>query len=122
MVKIKARVIDSITLVPKNEWNALVPPNNPFTRYEFLQSLEASASVGEKSGWIPHHIVAVRDSTVVGAIPLYLKFNSLGEYIFDWQWVGLYEQLNMNYFPKFVVAVPFTPGKSISGTLFKGRG
>lgn len=115
MVKVKARVIDSITLVSKSAWNALVPPNNPFTRYEFLHALEVSKSVGEKSGWIPHYIVAECGNALVGAIPLYLKFNSLGEYIFDWQWVGLYEQLNRNYFPKFVIAVPFTPatGKRI---------
>ncbi|BBM83596.1 GNAT family N-acetyltransferase [Candidatus Uabimicrobium amorphum] len=115
MVKVKARVIDSITLAQKNEWNALVEASNPFTRYEFLQALETSGSVGGKSGWIPHYIIAKRGSKLVGAIPLYLKFNSLGEYIFDWQWAGLYEQLNMNYFPKFVIAIPFTPatGKRI---------
>ncbi|WP_372366595.1 GNAT family N-acetyltransferase [Candidatus Uabimicrobium sp. HlEnr_7] len=111
----KTRVIKSITLVRKQQWNNLVEKDNPFTRYEFLKALEVSGSVGEKSGWIPHYIIAEQDDKLVGAIPLYLKYNSLGEYIFDWRWLGLYEQFGINYFPKFVIAVPFTPatGKRI---------
>ena len=68
-------------------WDALVDANNPFVEHAFLHGLEKSGSVGdEQTGWIPRHLLVHRGDMLVGAMPLYLKLDSYGEYIFDWAW------------------------------------
>ncbi len=83
---------------------------NPFVSHAFLAALEDSVSVGEKSGWVPHHLL-VKDAggTLLGAAPMYLKGHSYGEYVFDWGWAEAYERAGGQYYPKLQVAVPFTP-------------
>lgn len=115
MVDYHTEIVSSIKKINKKQWNDLIGKNNPFIHYEFLKALEVSKSIGLKTGWLPNYIVSFKNNKLVGAIPLYKKYNSLGEYIFDWQWVGLYEHVGLDYFPKFTIAIPFTPatGKRI---------
>ena len=83
---------------------------NPFVSHEFLYSLEASQSVGGRSGWQPRHLLA-EDATgeLVGVVPCYVKMHSRGEYVFDHSWAEAFERAGGSYYPKLQVAVPFTP-------------
>ena len=83
---------------------------NPFISHYFLSSLEASFSVGGRTGWQPRHLlVEDADGTLLGAAPCYVKSHSRGEYVFDAGWAEAFERAGGNYYPKLQVAVPFTP-------------
>ncbi len=101
--------IFSIEQVDERAWRALEPPHFPFFDYEFLRTLERSGSVGDASGWEPSYLVCKDGERVLGALPLYLKTDSYGEYIFDWEWARAYREYGLSYYPKLVAAVPFTP-------------
>ena len=105
----KIRITDDIRSVPAPDWNALVAPDDPFTSHSFLALLESSASVGPGTGWHPQHVLVESEGVLVGAAPAYLKAHSYGEYVFDWGWAGAAERAGMDYYPKLVAAVPFTP-------------
>lgn len=90
-------------------WRALEPPDFPFFDFEFLRALERSGSVGGASGWEPVHLVCRDGGRLLGALPLYLKTDSYGEYVFDWEWARAYREHGLRYYPKLVAAVPFTP-------------
>jgi predicted N-acyltransferase len=102
--------IYSIEHTDEAAWRALEPPDFPFFDYEFLGALERSGSIGGVSGWSPVYLVC-KDAMgrVLGALCLYLKTHSYGEYIFDWEWAHAYRQHGLPYYPKLVAAVPFTP-------------
>ena len=91
------------------DWNRLVTDGNPFVRYEFLRALEQHRGVGEHYGWIPRYLVAHEGNALVGAAPLYIKTNSYGEFVFDWAWADAYERAGLPYFPKLVIASPYSP-------------
>ena len=99
----------SIEQVDEAAWRALEPPNFPFFDYEFLRALERSGSIGGASGWSPTYLLCRDAGRVLGALPLYLKHDSFGEYVFDWEWAEAYRQHGSLYYPKLVAAVPFTP-------------
>lgn len=86
---------------------------NPFLSHEFLNGLESSGCVHPDTGWEPNHLVLYGDddgsNAPLGAIPLYLKYHSWGEYVFDWAWANAYERAGLDYYPKLLCAVPFTP-------------
>jgi len=83
---------------------------NPFISHDFLSSLEASFSVGPRTGWQPRHLLAESaDGTLLGAAPCYVKSHSHGEYVFDQGWAEAFERAGGDYYPKLQVAVPFTP-------------
>lgn len=85
-------------------------PSNPFTRWAFLDALETSGSVGNNTGWSPRHLLAHdADGALMGAMPLYLKTHSYGEYVFDHAWADALTRAGGNYYPKLVTAIPFTP-------------
>jgi uncharacterized protein len=107
----QAKVIQSIAEISENDWNALLPADaNPFLKYAFLDSLETSQSVGVNTGWqVAHLILENHDKKIVGAMPMYLKQHSYGEFVFDWSWAQAYEQNGLKYYPKALSAVPFTP-------------
>ncbi len=93
-------------------WNGLLarqPAPSPFMRHEYLAALHSSGSATAQTGWGPAFALLRRDGALVAACPLYLKSHSYGEYVFDWAWANAYEQHGMAYYPKAVVAVPFTP-------------
>ncbi len=91
-------------------WDALVGPEDPFTEHAFLSLLETSGSVGPRhTGWIPCHVVAYQGPVLVGAMPLYMKLHSYGEFIFDFGWAQAAMGAGIPYYPKLVSAVPLTP-------------
>lgn len=96
--------------VPAEDWDACAGGDNPFVSHAFLSALEDSGSVRPETGWLPRH-VTLRDTAgrALGAVPLYLKGHSHGEYIFDHAWAGAYERAGGQYYPKLLSAVPFTP-------------
>jgi hypothetical protein len=102
-------VISDISSIDKNQWNLLVTDNNPFLRHEFLHALEAHHCVGETFGWLPTHIAIYQDEKLIGAMPLYKKYNSYGEFVFDHSWADAYQRAGLKYFPKLVSAIPYTP-------------
>jgi uncharacterized protein len=106
---LEIELIQDLSRVPASEWNAGVDPNDPFTEHAFLALLEESGSVGREAGWLPVHLLAKESGKVVGSVPLYLKNNSYGEYIFDWGWAESAQRAGIPYYPKLVCAVPFTP-------------
>ena len=99
----------SIEEVSQTVWDNLADGNSPFCQYHFLHALETSGSVGGKSGWQPFHLVIYQNSEPVGILPLYKKTHSYGEYVFDFAWANTYRQYGVNYYPKLVAAIPFTP-------------
>lgn len=99
----------SIEGVSATTWRTLQPPDFPFFDFEFLRALERSCSVGEGTGWSPIHLVCEEDGRALGALCTYLKTDSYGEYIFDWDWAHAYQERGLRYYPKLVAAVPFTP-------------
>ena len=99
----------SVEHIEEAAWRTLEPPNFPFFDFEFLQALERSGSVGRGSGWSPVYLVYEDEGRLAGAFPVYLKTDSYGEYIFDWEWAHAYHENGLSYYPKLVAAVPFTP-------------
>jgi predicted N-acyltransferase len=95
--------------VDVESWRGLEPPGFPFFDFEFLRALERSGSVGRRSGWSPAYLVCREGGRILGALCLYVKTDSYGEYIFDWEWAHAYHQYGRDYYPKLVAAVPFTP-------------
>ena len=107
--RFSASQLASLTEVEPAAWNALTA-NQPLLSHEFLLAMESSGSVGPGTHWQPCHLV-LRDSAgeLAGALPLYLKTDSRGEFVFDWSWADAYERAGLPYYPKLVSAVPFTP-------------
>ena len=113
----RAVVTDGIAEIGARDWNALVGDHYPFLRHEFLLAAEKSGSVSRDTGWSPRHICLFDDKEkLVGVMPLYEKTHSWGEFVFDWHWAQAYQQAGLDYYPKLVSAVPFTPAPS--GRLF----
>jgi hypothetical protein len=106
----RARFLESIAEVRAADWNALAGPAQPFLQHEFLLSLEDSGCTTARTGWAPRHAV-VEDGhgRLTGALPLYLKGHSRGEFVFDFAWANAYAQYGIKYYPKLLSAVPFTP-------------
>lgn len=106
-------VLGSLAEIPAWKWDALCSScENPFLTHAFLSGLEQTGCVSEETGWIPQHLLAYADSSrssLIGAVPMYLKFHSYGEYVFDWSWANAYHHAGLDYYPKLVAAVPFTP-------------
>ncbi|WP_438852230.1 GNAT family N-acetyltransferase [Brevundimonas nasdae] len=104
-------VHDQIADIGREAWDACArPTGDPFVSYDFLHACEASGSAAPRQGWAPRHL-ALRDedNAVLGVMPLYLKGNSQGEYVFDHSWADAYERAGGRYYPKLLSAVPFTP-------------
>ncbi len=102
-------IVDTLSEISPAAWNHIAGDENPFLRHEFLHSLETSGCLSRQRGWEPRHVALYDESELVGAVPLYRKWNSYGEYIFDWAWANAYYRAGIAYYPKFVAAVPFTP-------------
>ena len=105
----KLEIISNIDEINSTQWNAVTGMADPFLRHEFLIALERNGCVGEQHGWLPRHLCAFDDGMLVGAVPLYLKNNSYGEFVFDWSWAEAYQRAGLDYYPKSVVAIPYTP-------------
>ncbi len=106
---LRVQSLAAIDEVAATRWNALVGDDYPFLRHEFLAALEASGAVSTATGWTPRHLCLWRDEQLVGALPLYHKAHSRGEYVFDWGWADAWERAGGRYYPKALSAIPFTP-------------
>ena len=106
----RTRVSESYESIAADDWNALLTDSNPFLRHEFLAGLETSGCAVAETGWAPCPLLCESDDgTLLGAMPLYLKNHSQGEFVFDFAWASAYHQAGLQYYPKLVAAVPFTP-------------
>ncbi|MBC3812768.1 GNAT family N-acetyltransferase [Undibacterium aquatile] len=102
----------SLSDIGQEQWDSLLksdPSANPFLSYAFLHALHSSGSASAKTGWHPYYLTIWQDKTLVGACPLYQKTHSYGEYVFDWSWAQAYQQHGLQYYPKLLSAIPFTP-------------
>ena len=99
----------SIADIPSSLWNALFDSENPFVQHAFLLALEESGCVSSDSGWQAQHLVLMDGEQTLAVMPLYAKNNSYGEFVFDWGWAEAYERHQLNYYPKLVTAIPFSP-------------
>ena len=115
------RVLSSPADVSPDAWNALLAAEaepSPFMRHEYLAALNDSRSATPESGWMPQFVTLWQGEQLQAACPFYIKDHSYGEYVFDWAWANAYEQHGLAYYPKAVVAVPFTP---VPGTRLLAR-
>jgi uncharacterized protein len=110
------RVVESLGGVDPQEWNALAG-GQPFVRHEFLSALIDTGCAAAQSGWLPQFLLRYRAGALAGAMPLFAKGHSYGEYVFDWAWADAHERHGVAYYPKLLCAVPFTPvrGQRILG-------
>lgn len=115
--EIEITLHSQISDISEADWNDCACPEttdgglaeDPFTTHRFLAALESSGSVGPRTGWEPHHLVARLAGEVIAVAPLYLKSHSQGEYVFDHAWADAYERAGGRYYPKLQSAVPFSP-------------
>lgn len=108
----RVEIITSINSISSIDWEALTD-GTPLLSHAFLSALENSGSVGQGTGWLPHPLVIWQgektDQKLVAAMPVYLKTHSYGEYVFDWAWADAYQHSGMEYYPKLLSAIPFSP-------------
>jgi predicted N-acyltransferase len=107
---VTARIARSISDVEASEWNALAEHGSPFLRHEFLLALEESDCATPETGWDARHVLEYGPGGKLrGAMPMYLKSHSWGEFVFDFAWADAYHRVGLAYYPRLVCAVPFTP-------------
>jgi predicted N-acyltransferase len=112
----RTRIVSSLSEVGQPAWDALVQLQadaNPFLSFSFLHALHESGSASAESGWQPQYLTLWQDTELttelVAALPLYAKSHSYGEYVFDWAWADAYQRNGLEYYPKLLSAIPFTP-------------
>jgi len=105
-------VVDSLAGVDAAEWNALAG-RQPFVRHEFLSALIETGCAAARSGWTPQFLLVRRAGALVGAMPLFAKSHSYGEYVFDWAWADAHARHGIEYYPKLLGAIPFTPVRGV---------
>jgi predicted N-acyltransferase len=103
------KCFSNIADIPSSLWNALFNSDNPFVQHSYLLALEQSGCVSEKTGWQPRHIMLMDGEKPVAVMPLYAKNHSYGEFVFDWGWADAYTRHGLDYYPKLVTAIPFSP-------------
>ncbi len=108
----RVRLIDDLSRIGRSAWNELLAADadaTPFLRYEFLHALHESGCASARTGWTPTYLTLTDAQGLAAAVPLYRKDHSFGEYVFDWAWAQAHEERGLAYYPKWLVAVPFTP-------------
>ena len=105
---ISVELLTSIDAISPSVWDAL-SDTTPLISHAFLSALERSGSVGATKGWNPRHLIVKQNSHIIGVMPLYLKSHSYGEYVFDWAWADAYQRSGLDYYPKLLSAIPFSP-------------
>jgi len=106
----RVEIADAVKSVDPGQWNSLTGTDSPFLRHEFLAAMESAGCVGKDTGWNPCHVLLYDDQGLLaGAMPLYRKTNSWGEFVFDFAWADAYRQAGLHYYPKLVSAIPYTP-------------
>ena len=107
-MSLRLRVADTLAGVDAQAWDALAN-DNPFASHAYLSTLIDTGCASPRTGWQPQILVLERDGALAGAMPLFVKSHSRGEYVFDWAWADAYQRHGLEYYPKLVGAVPFTP-------------
>ncbi len=102
------KVIETIADIPAAQWDTLTE-NNPFLKHAYLSALQETGCATPETGWHAQFITIWEGEQLIGGMPLYLKFHSYGEFIFDWAWADAYQRNGLRYYPKLVSSVPFTP-------------
>lgn len=106
----RVKIINKISQINSDDWDALVENNNPFIKHAFLVALERHNCVSAEFGWLPQHITVYNsDNQLVAAMPVYEKHNNYGEFVFDQAWEQAWNQIGLPYYPKLVSAIPYTP-------------
>lgn len=103
------QIESSINAFEREIWDTFANDAAPFMQYDFLNALEQSGSVGGESGWEPNYLRVCEGKDTIAVLPMYLKHHSYGEYVFDHSWANAYHQHGLEYYPKLLIAVPFTP-------------
>ncbi len=107
------KFIDNISSIDKSDFDNLTANiSSPFINYDFLSSLEVSKCVSKSTGWESNHLASYKKNTLDGFMPLYIKNNSHGEFVFDHSWSYALNRAGRNYYPKLLTAIPFTPCES----------
>jgi predicted N-acyltransferase len=113
--KLTVRIINKVREIRGEAWDRLLNGQSPFMRWDWLDSLEQTGCVSEKTGWLPHHIIIEKKGKPIAACPMYLKWHSMGEFVYDHEWAWFASKAGIKYYPKMLVGVPFTP---VTGTRF----
>jgi predicted N-acyltransferase len=105
-------IVSSLAEIGEAAWSELLAQQadaNPFLSFAFLHALHESGCVSSDTGWQPQYLVLWQGDTLAAAMPLYVKSHSYGEYVFDWAWADAYQRNGLEYYPKLLSAIPFTP-------------
>ncbi|WP_136679998.1 GNAT family N-acetyltransferase [Neptunomonas sp. XY-337] len=102
-------LVQSVHDIPKDQWDTCLGSDYPFLQYAFIAALEDSGVTHADTGWQPLHITLYEGDTLLAIAPSYIKTHSYGEYVFDWAWADAYQQRGLDYYPKLLTAVPFSP-------------
>ena len=105
----KVDFVDSIEKISREDWESVLNNKYPFLQYDFLKTLEVTKCVSPEQGWTPFHAVVSEGEMIVAIMPLYIKTDSQGEFIFDWSWADAFYRNGLEYYPKLVSSIPFTP-------------
>ena len=108
-MNVSTRVITDINSITEPAWNRLDHGDNPFLSHAFLGGLESSGSVGPHSGWQPHHLALFEGDELAAIAPSYIKSHSHGEFVFDWAWADAYHRHGLQYYPKLLTGIPYSP-------------
>jgi predicted N-acyltransferase len=107
---LSVRLLERVRDVPREAWDELaIPSSSPFTEWTWLDCLEETGCAAADAGWLPRHFTLFRGSDLVAIAPAYVKGNSEGEFVFDWSWADVAARMGIDYYPKLVFAIPFTP-------------
>jgi predicted N-acyltransferase len=120
-VNYRTRIVSSLSEIGQPAWDALVgsqPDANPFLSFAFLDALHSAGCASAKTGWQPQYLTLWQADKLEAAMPLYIKSHSYGEYVFDWAWADAYQRNGLDYYPKLLSAIPFTP---VSGSRLLAR-
>ncbi|MDB5727206.1 MAG: N-acetyltransferase, partial [Noviherbaspirillum sp.] len=120
-VNYRTRIVFSLAEIGQPAWDELVAMQsdaNPFLSFAFLHALHESGSASASTGWRPQYLTLWREDQLEAAMPLYAKSHSYGEYVFDWAWADAYQRNGLDYYPKLLSAIPFTP---VSGSRLLSR-
>ena len=108
----RTHIVSSLSDIGQPAWDGLVAKQdktNPFLSFAFLHALHESGSASVESGWQPQFLILYDGDQLAAAMPLYVKTHSYGEYVFDWAWADAYHRNGVEYYPKLLSAIPFTP-------------
>ncbi|MGH7798839.1 MAG: GNAT family N-acetyltransferase, partial [Candidatus Binatia bacterium] len=107
--EVSIRIVRKVAELARDQWDSLADGATPFMKWDWLDSLEQAGCVNEQTGWLPHHVAAEKAGQLVAACPMYLKLHSMGEFVFDYEWADAAQRAGIQYYPKMLVGIPFTP-------------